>query len=530
MRDGVKSTKLYGVTGFKTYFNFKKDFIKDEWNDRIYNDEVRTDRIPLSQLRKEAGCTWVKSPWIAHVVEAPISTIVKKFKISSDDKRLIKITKTAKGVSADYGENISDDFKYGCYSEIEDRANGKIMTLVDGLDYWVKGPENKNYSYDTMYDFLEYNDLPDVANTKSDFHFWKDQLRELGIYRTMLANHAKKGNSKYKIQGAELTEDQKAQLQSSEDKSFVQLTAGQDVNPMIHAPIDQSIFQAEQVARGDIQLISKNAPRQSGQEKTATEVKAVEAAAMEVSSENLERLEEVMASIASKWNALMQANYTVSRIVSLTDMSEAEYLGYVNKLGDKIQGSHKKPFLKVSGEDFSTDVVAAVKAGSTQADNDQNRINKFMGFVKFVGSLPGAAAAIDPEELIKEATEVFDVRNLNLLKQKENPVAESKLLNNGTFIAAKLNENHDEHLMIHEKESNGNAQNALHIMMHKEFKRQIEQIKQAQVSSQIGKVEMAPTGQSFVGANQQMPSPLAAQPAPMAAVPRMPLTPKIGVM
>lgn len=514
MRDGIKLTKLYGVCGFKTYFNFQKDFVKDEFTDRLENDEVRTDRISLKNLLKDPSSSWINSPWIAHKVEMLVSDIADKFDIDVKD---ITVTRSCDG-SSEVSESVKSDFQYGTYYEIEDRKKGTIAVIVEGLNKWAKAPEPKTYDYDSMYDFLSYNDIPDRPHVLSDYAFWRDQATEVNRLRSILINHAKKGTSKYKWVGLAPTENQRTQLKSSIDSEVVELTTGQDVVPFQHSTIDPQVFQADQAVRSDIQLISKQAPRQAvGQDKTATEVKAVEAAAQEVTSENLEALEELMASIAYKWAILMQKNYTATRVIAMTEMSEAQFLGLKNKFNEMIEGSSSRPFLKVTNETLQGKISSRVKAGSTMPDSDAARMSKLNGFAKFVSSIPQLAAGIDMEEVLEEAVEVFDVRNDNLLIRKDNPMEESRLLNAGVFVSARLSEDHDKHLAIHEAESNGNQENIIHILEHKQFKKQIEQNQKAAISSQLKKMEMQSTGQSFVGAGlPQGPLPPQQPGAPMA--------------
>lgn len=493
-RDAIKSAKLYGVCAFKTYFNFRTDFVKDEWDDRVKNDEVRTDRVPLKYLLKDpAASSWISSPWIAHEVRMKRTAIAEKFNIQVDE---VSITAADEG-TADYEQEVSEDFEYGTYYEVEDRKNGRVFCMVEGYEKLLN-LKAKPYRYDTMYDFLMYNDIPDVADPKSDYVFWRPQLIELSTYRTMEVAHARKGNSKYVARGKKLSEEQKTQLKSADDATVVELGMDQNVEAFRHAGLDPHLFQAEQACRADIQLISKQAPRQDiRSSKTATEVQAVEAAAQQVSGENLERLEECMASIANKWLILMQDNYTATRMVSLTGMSEAEFSAFKEKMPKNLEGSAERPFLKFTGKDMGRQIKARIQAGSTAPNNDQARMARFQGFAGFVATAQ-LMAGVDQEEMLKEAAQVFGVENDNLLISKDNPMEESRLLNSGVYIAPKIGENHDQHLVIHEREGNGNDENMIHILGHKMFKKQVEALSQASAVTAPGP-QMPITGQSFMG-------------------------------
>jgi len=519
-RELVKSTKLFGVCAFKTYYVLNDPDAVNEDEDPFAekkNDDIFTERVPLKNLLKSPDHTWKDSPWIAHEVCEKVDTIAKKFNIK-DRKDITVESSTKNSGSQKWDAYVMSDFQYGTYYEIEDRENGEIIVIVEGLNKFAKNPKKKTYPYRTMYDFLTYNDIPDRPNVLSDYYFWQDQLLEVAKFRTMFMNHARKGSSKYKITTANpLTEKQRTQLRSSEESSFVELSPDQDIQPMLSAPVDPSIIQAEAVARADIQLISKSSPVQMvGQDKTATEVKAVEFARKEITSESLERLEEVLASVAQKHVLLMQKEYQASRLVKLTDMPEALFLNMKDKHKDLLQGDAKHPFLKLNGSMLKKKVRAKVRAGSTTPDTQESRISKLRAFTQFVSASPTLAGQVDTQELVKEAVEAFGLENDNLLIKKDNPAEENALLNRGVYLAPKITEDHEKHLEVHKKDPNMTAEKQLHMLGHELFKKQIEQNKQGEIkSSQLKALEQPITGGSFNG----MQNPIQGQMPQQGALP-----------
>jgi hypothetical protein len=108
-----------------------------------------------------------------------------------------------------FESDVRDDFEYGTFYEIEDRKHHRIFYVVEGCRK-ILGLREKRYPYDTMYDFLMYNDIPGCADPISDYKFWRPQLIELATYRTMEVNHARKGNSKYIARGIGGSPDSRA--------------------------------------------------------------------------------------------------------------------------------------------------------------------------------------------------------------------------------------------------------------------------------------------------------------------------------
>ena len=516
MRSSIKSAKFYGVCGLKTSFMFDKNFKPDTYDDSEFNDEVRTDRIPLSSLLKDPSATsYAKSHWIGHQVVAPVSDIAAKFGIKGDEKGDITIMRAASNTT-NVPKGKKSEFQFGEYVEIEDRKNRRIFTIVSGIDGKVFDDKDMEFNFNSMYDFLSYNGLPDRANPLNDYDFWNKQLEEVAKYRTMQVRHAQKGSAKYKSIGSSpLTPDQKAQLASGKESVVVELNAGQDIVPFQHATVDASVFHTEQSVRADIQLISKQAPRQASGKKTATEVKAVEFAAQEVSSEQLEKLEEVMANVARKWILLMKENYSSTRTTRLTEMTDNAFLNTQERVGkERLTGDGKNAFIVFTKKDLPEKIATRIQAGSTLRDSEQVRVGKLQGFVNFAKTSPKLEAQLDYEEVMKEGVQVFDVRNDNLLRRKENPMQESRLLGAGIFIPANMNEDHKAHLLVHQQESKGTTEEILHISMHQKFLEQIEGLQEAKAATQPA-IPQPISGQSFVGA--EPPQPGGAVQAPVGA-------------
>jgi len=197
---------------------------------------------------------------------------------------------------------------------------------------------------------------------------------------------------------------------------------------------------------------------------------------------------------------LIQDNYKTSKAVRISGMSDAEFLQFKENIGDRLEGSAKSPFIRVDASLFKgKKVKAKIQAGSTARDSDRTRLGKLQGFAQTVLALgPQGAANLDIDEFVKEAAQAFGVANDNITTRKDNPMEESRLLNNGVFVMPRLNEDHEKHLEVHRRESNGSDQNVLHMAGHQMFLDQLQNNQAAQLKSNLKKAEEAPlTGSSF---------------------------------
>ena len=504
VREAIQNAKLDGVCAFKTYFNFKKDNIEDDWSGRIKNDDVRTDVVPLACLLKDPDApSYQKSPWIAHKIHAQRDDIAKRFGIRGEDKDMITVTESTPG-SSDLAYEEKGDFQYGTYYEIEDRKNKKLLYIVEGLNGFQERKDFPDENIITMYDFLEYNGIPGRSNPRADYYFWLSHIKEVSAFRSMRFNKALKGSSKTIVRGQRLESWQKDQLTSTEESNYVELFPDQTIEPFVPGQIDQNVFTAEQSARADIQLLSKQAPRQSsiGESKTATEVVAIEQAQQEITSEARDRLDQVLESIANKWVILMQKNYDASRFIRITGMPYADFHALKARFKDVdediVQGTDANPFLKINKNVLQGKIHVSIQSGSTAPDNDQTRMQKIMGFVQAVGQL-GLTQTLDPKEVIDELIQVFGVESDNLTIQKDNPVEESRLLSAGAFFSPRMNDDHDLHLQIHERENKGSDEEQIHMMIHRIFKRQNDKMKEATQRIALERQSQQPqvSGQSF---------------------------------
>lgn len=505
MRAAIQATKLDGVCAFKTYYYFNADEIQQDWSGIQKNDDVCTDIIPLKDLLKDPDAlSYEKSPWVAHKVTAQVDDIADKFGFRADKREQITVTSSTPR-SAELRLEYKGDFQYGTYYEIEDRKNRKLLYIVEGVDGIVDSKDLSDAcpKYNSMYDFLAFNRIEGRADPKSDYHFWKSHIAEVAVFRTMRFQKALKAATKFKLRGENFEEWQRDQVQSSVESSIVELKAGQDIEPMFPTQLDPSVFQSEQSARADIQLISKQAPRQTGGEKTATEVKAVESAAMEVTTDARDLIDGVMQSIVYKWICLMEKNYDANRFVALSGMSNADFVmmkSNFEELGDEvIQGSSDSPFIRFNKDLLSSKVRVKIKAGSSAPDNDATRIQKLQGFVGAVKAL-GYNSALDPQEVLAELVEAFGVENDNMLAAKDSPIEESRILQSGIFIAPRMTDDHKMHIEQHLRENKGTDQEQFHIMVHRIYDEQqtrLQQAHQAQAGSMMPQMMPQVSGQSF---------------------------------
>lgn len=501
VEDLIKGCKLNGRAYLKVSYKFDKDkigrqFVGDEPNDEIVvNYVAREDLI----IPRDAS-NFSNARWVAHKIKAPIRDIRDKFNLKKDDKPTTHCDVLAQEDER-MPEDEKEDFQYGTYYEIEDRENHTLSIIVDGVDRFVVKPYPHPYDFYTMYVALEWNDLPGKCNTMADLHFWMRQLIELCEIKTQQHNHRRKLNSKYKWRGSSPTDDQITDLTTYKDATFVTLKADQDFEPVQHATIGQEVYLSEQSLRQDITVVSGMNEMKQGLpqvQKTAREAMAIVNEAQDVISYRAGKVEDAIAEVIKKCVWLIQNRYDTTRVISLTNMEEAEYLGFKEKLKSskfEILGDSKRPFVKFVGTDLMGKMRVKVKAGSTLPINEAQRKADITQLIDLMGKSPQMAAAVDTKEMLKEIGKLLHIENKRILLDGKTPEQENSLLKRNIPVLPNMNENHEEHLAAHQLEHNNTPAFIMHVFAHNLMKSFLDK------SQFYGQVQ-AQSNQGLGGLNQ----------------------------
>lgn len=488
LRDLIKGTKIQGRGYLKTSYKFSDDRIGHDYLGQDPNDEISIEYVPRDKLILDPNASAPKKArWVAHIIEAPVQNIRKKFKIDKDQKITVVEDHKDENDKKQLSQEEREDFKYGRYYEIENREDHTLAVIVDGLNSWAVKPYKMPYGYYSMYDALEWNDIPGCLDTKADLHFWYKDLYELAEIKTQKSNHRRKLNSKYKkIGGSNLTEKQIDDVTSYIDSTVVELDGGQDIQPFQHATLGQEIYLYEQGLRQDITIVSGMNEMKQGLpqvQKTAREAMAIVAEATDIISDRVGLIEDLIALVMNKCIWLIQNNYDTTRVIQLTGMEEAEFLGFKDKFQDKAQGTAKRPFLKFVGKELAGKMSVTIKAGSTRPVDEDQRKADLTQLIQLMGQSQQVVAAVDSKELLKEITKVLHFENKGIIFDAKSPEQENVLLKRNIPVMPHMNESHEQHIAAHDLENNNTSAFIAHLLNHRLMKSFIEQ---SQMSAPVG--------------------------------------------
>lgn len=482
MRDGIKAAKLDGRSYLKVSYKFKKDLIGRDFMGDQPNDEVCIDVVLRKNLilPRDSTSVW-DARWVIHKIEDQIGNIRSKFKLRPTDRPNVVEDMIVEGDKR-MSDDEKEDFQYGCYYEIEDRVSRTLSIIVDGVDRFVVAPYEFPYKFFSMYTPIEWNNIPGENDTKCDLHFWKRQLLQLAEQETMRHNHCRKLNAKYVHKGPDkLSDEQISDIASYKDSQVVHLGLTESLEPFQHASLGQEVYLGMQSTRQDIMIISGMNEMKQGlpqSQKTAREAMAIVAESQDVIGDRASLIEDAVADVISKCIVLIQTFYDTTRVMAITGMEQAQFLGLKDRLGNisgenkmRLLGNAKKPFISfVGSRDLVGKMGVRIKAGSAQPVNEEQRKQDFLGLMQVAASNPIIASAIDPKEALKEYAKILHIENKNIIIDPKSPEQENALLKRDIPVMPNISENHDDHIARHEREHNGTEAFIMHLLGHKLLK------------------------------------------------------------
>lgn len=478
MRAAIKAAKLDGRSYLKTSYKFDKDKIGRAFTGEQANDEICIDVVLRKHLiiPKDSSDSdeW---PWVAHEIVAPIGKIREQFNLRDTDKPTVTEDQAVK--DKPYTDDEKEDFKFGRFYEIEDREERTLSIIVDGVDRFVEPPYPFPYKYYSLYTKIEWNDIPGSSDTHCDLHFWKRQLKIIAEQETMKYNHSRKLNAKYVHTGPEpLTDEEKGMLSSYHDGVIIEQKPGHSITPLQHAPLGQEVYLYSQSTRQDAMIVSGMNEMKQGlpqTQKTARETVAIVAEAQDIIGDRAGLVEDAVADVIAKCIVLIQTYYNTTRVIRLTGMEQAEFLGFKDRIGPNSQGmqllgDYKKPFLSfVGNKDLLGEMGVRIKVGSSRPVDENERRENFLLFLQ-AGQNPLIASNIDPKESLKEFAKILKIENKNIIIDPKSPAQENSLLKRDVPVMPMISENHDEHIAAHEMENNRTSAFINHIFSHKLLK------------------------------------------------------------
>jgi len=182
-----------------------------------------------------------------------------------------------------YSNEIQNDIKRVSIWEIQDLVSGKILTVANGSEKFLKDID-KPYKFDGFnYKFLYLNEVPDEIYPLSDLEQIKDIVLELDKTETQLINHRAKGQRKIISEtGIWATDEDRENFFNNTDMQNAEVQPGaiEKVKVFDSDTIDASLYNIQAELKDNLYKISATAENQlssdSKTQKTATEINKID--------------------------------------------------------------------------------------------------------------------------------------------------------------------------------------------------------------------------------------------------------------
>jgi len=264
------------------------------------------------------------------------------------------------GVEWHNNPNLDDDMARAVIYEIHDHLSRRIYVIAEGCDKFLSNREDPYNIGGSLIDELCFNEIPETPFAVSDVEIMEGQQLELNRLRTMMLQHVRRFQRKYVTTKDNFTEDQKKDLESTEDGVVVECQDPAQIIPLKDAPLSGDTHMYEARIMSDITQSSGVNPWMKGDamgpRKSAFEAQQMAGGQNLRASEKPAIMEDFASRVAEKQIKIMQ---------QFMDSPIMDNIPF-NPLGVPVNQGGLKAF---SREDIQGEFKVEVKQGSTQLPN-----------------------------------------------------------------------------------------------------------------------------------------------------------------
>ncbi len=212
-----------------------------------------------------------------------------------------------------YSQAVQNDIKRVSIWEIQDLVSGKILTITEKADKFLKEIDNP-YKLDGFnYKFLYLNEVPDEIYPLSDLEQIKDIVLELDKTETQLLNHRSKAIRKVVSEiGIWASPEDKENFFNNADmqNAEVQQNMLDRIQVFDASTIDASLYNIQSELKDNLYKISATAENQlssdSTTQKTATEINKIDANSQIRNSDRIDNVRDFVIDTAGALLKILQ--------------------------------------------------------------------------------------------------------------------------------------------------------------------------------------------------------------------------------
>lgn len=295
------------------------------------------------------------------------------------------------------GANLADELV--CVWEIQDKANGQVLTVADGYCEFLKSPAEPDVKIERFWTLfpLVFNEVEseDDLFPPSDAWNTRHPQREYNTSREALREHRVAAKPRYVTAAGRLEEADLKGFATTPAHGILPvngMTPGDDVAKIIQrfpaANIDPNLYETE-TAFNDVQrsVGSQEANLGGVSGATATETSIAENSRMSASADNVDDLDTVLTQLARAMGQLMLLELSIETVLEIAGPGAVW------------------PQMPPKREEIVKDLVLEVEAGSSGRPNKAADLANWERAAPWLVQLPG----VNPIPFVKKGLSLVDI-------------------------------------------------------------------------------------------------------------------------
>ncbi|MFH2044490.1 MAG: hypothetical protein ABIK92_05025 [Pseudomonadota bacterium] len=278
--------------------------------------------------------------WLATNYFLPVDDVKKNYKNADDLVGDYYNVESSFVDKQKYGTAIQNDIKRQSIWEIQDLVSGKILTITEKADKFLKEIDNP-YKLDGFnYKFLYLNEVPDEIYPLSDLEQIKDIVLEFDKTETQLLNHRSKAIRKVVSEiGIWATDEDKDNFFNNADMQNAEVKQNmlERIKVFDASTIDASLYNIQSELKDNLYKISATAENQlssdSTTQKTATEINKIDANSQIRNSDRIDNVRDFVIDTAGALLKILQQFMSKKVSVKYKD-------GWEEFAKEDIKGNH----------------------------------------------------------------------------------------------------------------------------------------------------------------------------------------------
>lgn len=343
--------------------------------------------------------TLVGARWLAHEFDMTPGEIKEIYQVDVGSKYK---THEQRGGDADAGKRVDEDgqpVKFAKVWEIQDKQNGQVLTICEGYDDFLRGPEAPDVKLERFFNLfaLVFNEVESEKDLypPSDAWILRHAQAEYNRSRQSLREHRTAARPWWVTPRGSFEDEDLEKVGHHDAHQVVQINAlpeGRSVADLLQAgptaPIDPNLYEVNQYYSDMQRSVGSQEANLGGTSgATATESSIAETSRMSTLADNVDDLDDLLTELARSAGHIMLMELSKETVMEIAGPGAVW------------------PDMPMSREQAMKDLMLEIRAGSSGRPNQAAEVANLERAMPWIVQVPG----INPEPLARKYSELLDI-------------------------------------------------------------------------------------------------------------------------